>query len=660
MAITKTDVKLMQPERLTDNDDGGGSMTGLPVIDGEINNLFEDASRINRTYGNVSMRKAFLKIDTATADLYLDAHAIISAQPKDPNVSGLLFTTEDFYDERKNSRQRVEAFTMAGARTGIKLRGNQNKGQQSIICFSGNGSVSAPASGETYMLQIGEDITTRQFVKVTDVTETNEVFTYTQTIGQNIGVKTFPVRQWIIELSTELERDYPNIDPHPWKTQLTFVHDTNPSVSSKYYGTSQLTEAIAAGATSINVKETFSPIIPTASSETALIDQKPAGLIDTFIPTGTPISLKFNTTNNVLYFPTGILPGSITLTSSGHEFKDKNERLERADASVIAFEQVQIDYVNGVIQLLENSYKSSNQTITYTPAAVRTYIPHTGSIHISDNNRNFTYVLQLEAKPARRSFQLSYQYLNKWYTIHDDGTGNLLGTGSGQINYETGSVAVTLNAQPDANSVVFYRWTDVDDFDAGEAESFVGNTPTVLNLKQKDITPGTIAVTWTQGSVTKTATDNGAGALIGDSAGGVAYEMGQVRIDNANPDSGTDWNITYTYNPPAQKQSSTIAIAANTNRANVTFALPAGIKPGTVNFTLKTRFKRKAKRLFESDLVEYKETSLQFFDDGDGNLCFDLTTMEAVGTINYATGAASITGTAILSDKKKTKERWEV
>ena len=144
----------MQPERLTDNEDGGGQLTGNEVIDGDINNLFEDISRVDRTYGEVSLRKAFLKVDTATTDLYLDAHSILSAQPLDPNVSGLLFTTQDFYDEREAARQRVESFVIPGHVTGLALRGNQLQGQRSIICYQPTvTNIEAPEFGDTMLLQ---------------------------------------------------------------------------------------------------------------------------------------------------------------------------------------------------------------------------------------------------------------------------------------------------------------------------------------------------------------------------------------------------------------------------------------------------------------------------------------------------------------------------
>ena len=49
MAINNDDVKLYESQRLTDEEDGGGRVTGNEVIDGNVNNLFQDVSRIDRT-----------------------------------------------------------------------------------------------------------------------------------------------------------------------------------------------------------------------------------------------------------------------------------------------------------------------------------------------------------------------------------------------------------------------------------------------------------------------------------------------------------------------------------------------------------------------------------------------------------------------------------
>ena len=49
MAINNNDVKLLESQSLSDEEDGGGRVTGREVIDGNVNNLFQDISRIDRT-----------------------------------------------------------------------------------------------------------------------------------------------------------------------------------------------------------------------------------------------------------------------------------------------------------------------------------------------------------------------------------------------------------------------------------------------------------------------------------------------------------------------------------------------------------------------------------------------------------------------------------
>ncbi len=62
MTINKDDIKLYASQRLTDEDNGGGRATGDVVVDGQVNNLFRDISRIDRTVGDVAMRKVFVGV----------------------------------------------------------------------------------------------------------------------------------------------------------------------------------------------------------------------------------------------------------------------------------------------------------------------------------------------------------------------------------------------------------------------------------------------------------------------------------------------------------------------------------------------------------------------------------------------------------------------
>ncbi|USE36940.1 hypothetical protein [Endozoicomonas sp. SCSIO W0465] len=68
MAITNSNGKLFESQRLTDEENGDGRVTGNEVIDGNINNLFQDISRIDRTIGDVALRKAFIGISTDNND----------------------------------------------------------------------------------------------------------------------------------------------------------------------------------------------------------------------------------------------------------------------------------------------------------------------------------------------------------------------------------------------------------------------------------------------------------------------------------------------------------------------------------------------------------------------------------------------------------------
>ena len=78
MAITNDDVKLFESQHLTDEEDGGGRVTGREVIDGNVNNLFQDISRIDRTVGDVALRKAFVGVSTDNNDTYLGSHLILT------------------------------------------------------------------------------------------------------------------------------------------------------------------------------------------------------------------------------------------------------------------------------------------------------------------------------------------------------------------------------------------------------------------------------------------------------------------------------------------------------------------------------------------------------------------------------------------------------
>ncbi len=114
MAIETKDLVLYKSERLTDTDDGGGKYSGQVIIDGQSNNLFNDVSEMDRTMGDVSMRKIFPAVITEDTDSLMGATVFISENPQDPNVSALLFSTKNWTDERRSAQNRVENYLAKG------------------------------------------------------------------------------------------------------------------------------------------------------------------------------------------------------------------------------------------------------------------------------------------------------------------------------------------------------------------------------------------------------------------------------------------------------------------------------------------------------------------------------------------------------------------
>lgn len=648
MTITPNDIKLKQSERLTDDEDGGGQMTGLDVIDGDINNLFDDITRIDRTYGEVSLRKAFLHVDTTNADNYLDAHAIISAQPADPKVTGLLFTTEDFYDERADAQQNIESFVIAGPLVGLHLRGTQLKNQKSIICYAPKiNNTRAPEVGDTYVLRIDGNEATQQFIKVLAVTESTETFTYGVS---GSTVNTFVASQYILQLSSELNKNYPADEPTPKPNNSTKIYSTQSSSSAKYYGSTTLAVAAAAGATSVVVADTFAPIIPTASNETPVIDQRPGGFIGQVVPTSPDtmtltVSISPGSTSQL---PVAIVPGSMSMTVSGTAYTDKGGIFVDSTSSTAALDGTAIDYRTGTINW-EGTATDTNISLNFRPGVLRQQLPNTGKIEIDETNRSLNYVLSLDPKPAPTSFNASYQYLGKWYELQCDGSGSLVGdSGSGVINFDTGSVILSLQTEPDANSLIFFRWVEPSIFSEEVADAFSGTTPIRLQLSHTQIVAGSVEITWTTtGSVSQTATDTGgSGNITGHATGAIDYATGTILLSSASTPLGA-WSVSYTHKD-GSPLTNTVTVANNTDRSDITLATAANIEPGTVNFTIRKSLRREVRDAANVLIsTSYQHLFRQMSDNGGGYI-IDRLAGESVGTVNYSTGQIVISGTSFL------------
>ena len=497
MPITKDDIKLLESQRMTDFDDGGGRMTGTAIVDGQSNNIFPDVSELDRTYGRVNLRKTFPAVLTPNTDVYYGAHVIVEKAPQDDNIGVLLFSTQDWNDQRAGARDKIEQYVVAGPIGPWFLYDTQVAGQKQILMFSRVGA-EVPDVGDVLFLIENEGAAGEfsQYVRVVDVAFENQTFTDAQ--------GTFTRQIITAQLSDPLRDTYhgatisrlDDISPAA-KVRTTLVAD-----ASKYYGIQPLAAAANTGATQLQVSSIFGQLVPSARSETPVVDS--------------PLPTK-----------------GVKITSGGEDF------------TIVG------------------------------PS-------HTHAIDITLGNRASSYVASLLPIPSPGQLVVEYRALGKWYRIEDDGTGALTGAGSGSVNFQTGSVAVTLQALPDVGSTLIFTWGTTTHYidRAGQTVSSAPIAPIDIGAAAA---PGTVNLSWLSGGTNKTAAVAANGTISGDASGYFVHATGKGFIQfNAQPDANSQLTVNYDEAPVIHTETLTPTIAGGV--ASVTLS-HTPVKPGTVRLS---------------------------------------------------------------------------
>lgn len=441
MPILQGDIKLLKSERMTDNEDGGGRITGNVIEDGLSNEIFPDVSDLDRVYGRTSLRKVFAGVETDDTDLYFGNHNIIDQAPDDENVTVLMFATGSAVDQRATARDRVESYVVSGPLTPMRLYGDQYIGQRSILAYQRVGQA-VPDIGDVLLLatESGPNAGDSQYVRVTGVSTEDQVFTD----GQGDFVRQVVT----IEISGELgSRFYGHEPMRTTGTQPdTRLRRTNIAGNAAYFGISRLAFAASLGDREVQVDRVFQPIVPATTAESPVVDVQIGG----------------NT--------------AVSVTSGGitHEIPQ---------------------------------------------------VAETDQIAITLNNRGFNYTRNLQPLPAPGTVVVEYRALGRWYTLRDEnGDGELIGAGTGQVNYTTGSVIVTCQEMPDAASALLFFWGTPIHYQDRAGYQVPFPTPNLrFELNHGGIVPGSVTVRWMSDDVEVTATDDGQGNLSGAATGRMVY-----------------------------------------------------------------------------------------------------------------------------------------
>lgn len=190
---------------------------------------------------------------------------------------------------------------------------------------------------------------------------------------------------------------------------------------------------------------------------------------------------------------------------------------------------------------------------------------HTARVMVGEATRGYTYTWRLKPTPAPGSIAVSYLVMGTWYTLLDDGAGQLTGSGSGAVSYHSGALSVTLTALPDLGSPVIVSWADTAPYvNACAAGPLVaGSAPAFsLALEAGGQAEGSV-IKWASGGQQRQAVCDAAGNLSGDATGKLMPAVGQLFIRPALwPDAGAAFELTMQQRATASKSFASVAVDA--------------------------------------------------------------------------------------------------
>jgi hypothetical protein len=644
MAIETKDLVIYKSERLTDNSDGGGKYSGVVVQDGISNNLFNDISEMDRTMGDVSMRKIFPAVTTEDTDLLMGATVFISELPKDPNVSALLFSTKNWTDERQSAQNRVENYLAKGGQIAGTPLDTHYQGMSSLQVVMWPQEVEASV-GDTIVLisDEGKPLEREQYVRITKVD--------TRTAKMVIDKDEIEYKIATYAINDSLETDFVGLSAKQWyelQTSKTIIRDTIVADTGLYYSSTALSSDASVGEFTVNAKSIFAQLIPSAQTETPIIDVNAAGESVVLVAgnEGTITANFPNMTIGVgqnLYIGSSVIPSSVAFTLQGQQITDQGGLLKNTQGTQVGM----IDYQRGLIQwTVAAPAGTTSLNITFKPAAAPNQYFQSEAHPVTQNNQSTNWTGVLVPIPAPGSLSISYMSQGKFYELKDDGSGQLKAAspsfGSGMINYETGSWLLTTGALPDVDTPILLNWgTPIVTFVRSNLS--VEKAAFEFDLGHTGIPPG-VTINWLLEGESKSAISNAQGKFTGDAIGEINYTNGTGKIiPNKLPQKNTQFTIVYNFGVQLTQTKSAIAPDSN-QKLSFTIGTGAAIQPNSVELSIPV-----------SDQLGQNTGTAKVTDvpinSTIGNLITN--TGEIQGTIDYTTGAVEVTPILITKQFKQ-------
>lgn len=649
MTIQPTDLVIYESERMTDEANGGGRPTGRVIPDNTLNAIFPKTSRRDRTEGRCNLSKIFCAVRTATAEAYQGSHFAITRDAMDAHINVVCLPGTPT-DTRAEARSRLEAYLVPGVFSNLYLLGDQYAGQRTLLLYQET-KEQLPELGSTLFIKqldktgavIGTD-----YVKIKSYDAEVRQFTYEKN-GEFI---TITRRQLTVKLAGKLRINLTGGTPYPTGTAVSGdtpaakVYFTNVADTAQFYGVSALAQAATAGSSSVRVKEVYKPIVPSAYSETSVIEQQALSDLAQLVAAGpaTSAALTFALVagnQSRAFLPRAPMRGSV-LTIDGGTYKDDGAGNFKFVSGADNFSAITLSYESGQIDAYrKTSVFTSSAQLAYTPAARLIGAAISVETPVTAANRTFSWIWSHPDDPAAMgTVVIWYRSLGKWQLLQDDGTGRLSGAGTGTVT-PSGTISATFSTLPDAETSIVLQFIPVG---AMEYTALAGAL--AVAKKQKLALPavpqpGSLAIAWTSGGQAKSITDNGSGVLSGDVAtpGVVSYAIKEAQfVPSGLPDDGV-YRVAYTRGP---YHLASVTVPDDT-AASASFDAGKPLVPG------KTIVRYPVRRHTSTGKAQTVVVSL--VDDGAGKLWRDGT---QVGYIDYATGQGGFSWSAAYHYTLKT------
>lgn len=666
MTIPASALKLYPAADLTQFDTGGGRITGSALTDNAVGALFSQIPRTARAGGQADLVKLALGIDTANTDQLAGVGLFLTDAAADEHVSTLLFSTGTaaHYDTRAAARSYLENYVVAGPEYQGYLYGPHVSGALAITILQRT-ERALPEIGAVFALQVSGVV--QQYVRISDVTSAVQTFTDSQGDWQ--------LRVVTLTLNVRLSQNYSGGTPTRYSTHgsPTLILTTTVAAAAKFYGVQALAQAASAGSLQVIVNSVFGQAVPSATRQTAVTDATTGGATARVAAASTYQEISRPTTSisygqtYTIYLPRAAVPGSVTVRY-GFSYEGAGGARRWVDtgagqADVAGASSWTIDYDAGLLAMVSDFNDGGTGGmalwVRYTPAAPTAQTAHTLDIPVTLGTRSQVYAPTVDPLPAPGSVVISYRALGRWYTLRDDGAGalvpDLAGTGTGTVNYTTGALAITLGALPDVGSSVLIQWGSPTHYVVHAADA-IAAAEIRVQLPQQGLKKGTVSVAWTQGGVAKSVTDNSAGGWTGAAAAGGScdYVGGLVRvIPAALPDVATLVTVTY-------QQTIPLAGTAGGTRVGSTISgsFGAALRAGTLRMSVTATASIVLTKPGYPDKLVSVPVELVVGDNGSGALTVVSGDGFASGTIDYSTGAWSVTLSGSVSRSVYGHTHW--